>query len=91
LVRAIGDGKVIVGRYGPLPVTVEPEGELLVANADGSTDVPLVVQGPLTRLLTVRDCQGREVEEKRVELAAGVHVVSVPVGGLLHLRPAPPA
>ncbi|GAB3427937.1 glycoside hydrolase family 36 protein [Flindersiella endophytica] len=86
LVRAIGDGKVVVGRYGPLPVTAEPEGELFVANADSSTDVPLVVRTPLTRRLTVHDCQGRVVEEKQVELAAGVHIVSVPVGGLLHLR-----
>lgn len=85
LVRAIGDGKVIVGRYAPVPVSVEPEGELLVANADDSTAVPLVVQEPLTRQLTVHDCQGRQVEAKQVELAAGVHVVSVPVGGLLRL------
>jgi Melibiase len=88
LVRAVSDDQVIVGRYAPVPVAVDPERELFVANADNSSDVTLVVQEALAAEVTVHDCQGREVEARqRFDLATGVHVVSVPTGGLLHLQP----
>ncbi|GAA3814844.1 hypothetical protein GCM10022226_39590 [Sphaerisporangium flaviroseum] len=87
LVRALGEDTVIAARYAPVPVPVEPGRVLLLANADDSADVQLLVREPATATATVADCAGRPVDEQLVRLSRGVNMVRVPTGGLLRLTP----
>ncbi|MEV0147818.1 MULTISPECIES: glycoside hydrolase family 36 protein [unclassified Nonomuraea] len=85
-VTARGDGVVVTARYAPLPVEVPERGTLLLANADDSPDVLLrVTDAGGAAGAVVRDCRGRVVSERTVELAAGTHELTVPTGGLLTL------
>lgn len=85
LVSAEGDGTTVTARYGPLPVPVPATGRLLLANADASTAVVLTVPAPRTATATVVDCRGERTGARALRLRPGVHVLEVPVGGLLEL------
>ncbi|MEV0344393.1 alpha-galactosidase [Nonomuraea sp. NPDC050680] len=85
-VTARGEETVITARYAPLPVAVPATGTLWLANADASPDVLLQVADPGMAHATVTDCRGRTVSSAALDLAPGPHAITIPTGGLLHLR-----
>lgn len=59
---------------------------LQVVNASRSPRVVLeLARSAGTRRLSVRDCQGRIVDERTVELAAGIHALAIPPSGVAAL------
>jgi alpha-galactosidase len=88
IVAARGAGTEIIGRYAPLPIEVPDDHRLLVANADASTAVTLIVGDHREVIATVWDCRGREVSRDQVRLSPGPLDLTVPVGGLLEVVPA---
>lgn len=64
----------------------DPPRTLHLVNATRSARIVLELDHPTgRRRLTVRDCQGRTVDEREVALAAGVHALAVPPSGLATL------
>jgi alpha-galactosidase len=90
VVEAQGDGETILAVYADAAVARlagAAPARLHLVNAARCDRLLLELDQPLgRRRLTVRDCRGRIVDERTVELAAGVHRLAVPASGLATLE-----
>jgi alpha-galactosidase len=89
IVRAQGDGRMIVGLYEDVVVSLADasDGAIDVINAKPSTAVVLRLQRGLgERTVATYTTVGTPVERARRPLAAGVHEFTVPPSGLLRIE-----
>ncbi len=90
LVRAHSDSKQIFAAYDDVAIRLPANGSgslIDILNAKTSGDIVLNSEANLGNYrYTTLDSQGREVESGLIELTQGVHLLSVPVAGLVKLE-----
>ncbi|MFK7924530.1 MAG: glycoside hydrolase family 36 protein [Bacteroidia bacterium] len=89
LLRSKKDGHVILAIHEPMVATIETSNCIQIDVFNASMDSMLVLrnQGDSSRWeLRIHNCQGHIIQERQIDLQAGLNEFSVPVAGLLKLQ-----